>query len=801
LQTKAMSAVFTANIPLRNRRKILLSHAVRLAPLFVAGVLLGRATLFDEVSPFALAFFSAVRIAVPGLEWATALALSLGMFWRGGLLPMSSLLGMFLVYLVLQKLLVPNSWERLWRAGLAGLAVVIVRLPLLWWQTPVLYDIISTLLEVALTVATSLIFINAVSVMGSFSTERRFKPEEIMSVAITGALIITGLSGLSLLGFTLQGIALKYLIMLAGLIGGTAWGAAVGVLASFLLYLGHPLAQSYVGTYAFAGLVGGALRDWKKPGVIMGFLAATALTAVNFGGRDYLADRLLESLAASMLLLLTSSQVRSHIYRLLPMALREEAPIKTGYATRLQVLAGRRLDELSEVFRELAETFCPTAQCEDAFDQQTHKLMERLANDVCEDCPQHKDCWGKDFYKTYQGILDMLALSDLHGPLTMGIVPETVRRRCQRFKDLLKSLNSLCELHRQTLYWRKRAVESRQLVAKQLHGVAKVMTSLVNDFNLEVEYLSETEEKIKKELAEQGVFSPLVEVVKVENGRIEARITKHTCTQEQNHCATLLIPLVTEILGRQVLRENRRCASLTGKSKCTTFFSTVRVLTTDVGVAQVARTQGVSGDSFRVAELVGGKLALMISDGMGDGPLARQESRTAVTLLEQMLRAGFDKDVTVHTINAVLALRSQGEAFATVDMALLDLYTGQAELMKIGASASYHRRGDKVEVIRATTLPAGILANIEVETQKLSLTSGDILVMLSDGVLEGQDGIADKEEWLGRMLRQATAEKAKDLAEYILNRARNNSGGVVTDDMTVLVLKVLDKAISIPLVG
>ncbi len=87
------------------------------------------------------------------------------------------------------------------------------------------------------------------------------------------------------------------------------------------------------------------------------------------------------------------------------------------------------------------------------------------------------------------------------------------------------------------------------------------------------------------------------------------------------------------------------------------------------------------------------------------------------------------------------------------------------------------------------------------DTQKLALTSGDILVMLSDGVLEGQDGIADKEEWLGRMLRQATAEKAKDLAEYILNRARNNSGGVVTDDMTVLVLKVLDKAISIPLVG
>jgi len=215
----------------------------------------------------------------------------------------------------------------------------------------------------------------------------------------------------------------------------------------------------------------------------------------------------------------------------------------------------------------------------------------------------------------------------------------------------------------------------------------------------------------------------------------------------------------------------------------------------------VACSGGVCGDSYKVSELTGGKLALMVSDGMGDGPLASQESRATITLLEQMMRAGFDKEITVQTINSVLALRSQGETFATVDMALVDLYSGATEVVKIGASSSYLKRGERVEVIRAAGLPAGILANIEVDTRKLMLYPGDILVMLSDGVMEGQQGIADKEEWLARILRQATVEKAQDLADYILNRAKNNFGGTIPDDMTVVVLKILDKAVSIPLVG
>lgn len=765
------------------------------------GFFLGRAVLFGELAPFPLAFFLAVRIATPRGEWLAAAALIAGVLLRGTPMQALSLVAMILAYVALEKSISFGSRDRLLRAGLAGVAVIAARLPLFMWQSPTLFEGAVTLLEAGLTIVIGLVFAQAMTILSAFSMARRWKAEEMLALAITGAVFLLGLEGLAVGNISIQGIAIKYLVLLSAYMGGATWGATMGVAASFVLYLGHPLALTYVGMFAFGGLIGGALKEWRKIGVTLGFTVAMTLGAVNVGSRAYLGGVLIECSIAALLIFMTSSQNKSRLYRLLPMSVREEVQIEQTYASRLQSVAGKRLRDLCEVFAELAETFRSPGAHDGAPDQAATKLMERLAKDVCESCTTNRVCWGKEFYHTYQSMLDMLAYSDVHGACTVDMLPEQLRRRCAKPKEMVGCLNSLTELYRQGMYWEKRSKETRHLVANQLQGVAKIMASLASELNLEVEYLRESEERIQKELASQGVFCPHVEAVRSDNGRVEVTITKHACNPGENHCATILTPLVTEVIGRQVNRETRRCAALQGKAKCVVCLSTAHVLAVDSGVAQLARSQGVCGDSYKVSELTGGKLALMVSDGMGDGPLASHESKAAITLLEQMMRAGFDKEITVQTINSVLALRSPGETFATVDMALVDLYSGATELVKIGASSSYLKRADKVEVIRAASLPAGILANIEIDSRKIMLYPGDILVMMSDGVMEGQQGIADKEEWLARILRQATVEKAQDLADYILNRAKNNFGGNVPDDMTVLVLRILDKAVSIPLVG
>jgi len=781
---------------------VLLTRSIsRLAPTLIVALFLGRAALFGELSPFSLAFFVAVRLSIPGAEWLTALGLCAGVLLRGNAMQVISLGAMLLAYLALEKTIGLSSKERSVRAALAGVAVILARLPLFMWQPPTVFEGAITVIEGGLTFVLAIVFVHAVSLLTGFNLDRRWKLEEMLAIAVTGAIVLLGLDGLTFGQITAQGIAIKYLVMLSAFLGGPTWGATMGVATPFVVYLAHPLALTYVGTFAFGGLVAGALKDWRKLGVAVGFTAAFALSTANLGSRAVLGAAVIECAVASIGLLFTSRQGRSKLYRLLPMSVQESASLENSYSSRLQTLAAKRLRDLCEVFVELSDTFRDSSLPEKLPDQAANRLMERLAREVCEDCNSNQVCWGKEFYRTYQSMLDMLSLCDVHGSCSLDMLPEHLRRRCAKSKEMINCLNSLTELYRQNLYWEKRSVETRQLVATQLQGVAKIMSALSSELNLEVEYLRESEERIQAELKAQGIFSPNVEVIKSENGRVEVTITKHACNPGENHCVSLLTPLVTEIIGRQVSRDSRRCAAIQGKAKCSVCLSTAHVLAVDTGVAQAACSGGVCGDSYKVSELTGGKLALMVSDGMGDGPLASQESKAAIALLEQMMRAGFDKEITIQTVNSVLALRSQSETFATVDMALVDLYSGATEIVKIGASSSYLKRGDKVEVIRAASLPAGILANIEVDTRKLMLYPGDMLVMLSDGVIEGQQGIADKEEWVARILRQATMEKAQDLADYILSRAKNNFGGTIPDDMTIVVLKILDKAVSIPLVG
>ena len=69
------------------------------------------------------------------------------------------------------------------------------------------------------------------------------------------------------------------------------------------------------------------------------------------------------------------------------------------------------------------------------------------------------------------------------------------------------------------------------------------------------------------------------------------------------------------------------------------------------------------------------------------------ESGAAVAMLVRLLEAGLDLDFAVQSVNAVMLLRSDDDRFTTVDLAVVNLYTGQAEMVKAGAPPSFIKRG------------------------------------------------------------------------------------------------------------
>ena len=150
MQAKTLGALTLDKHPV-SKLSLLFQSIHRMAPTLLVGLFLGRAALFGELSPFPLAFFVAVRLVMPGSEWLTGAALALGVLLRGNPMQAVSYIAMVLAYLAIEKAVGFNSKERIVRAGLAGIAVIAVRLPLFMWQPPTLFEGIITLIEGALT--------------------------------------------------------------------------------------------------------------------------------------------------------------------------------------------------------------------------------------------------------------------------------------------------------------------------------------------------------------------------------------------------------------------------------------------------------------------------------------------------------------------------------------------------------------------------------------------------------------------------------------------------------------------------
>ena len=61
--------------------------------------------------------------------------------------------------------------------------------------------------------------------------------------------------------------------------------------------------------------------------------------------------------------------------------------------------------------------------------------------------------------------------------------------------------------------------------------------------------------------------------------------------------------------------------------------------------------------------------------------------------------------------------------------------------------------------------------------------------MMSDGVLEANEGILNKEKWIKNIIEDIDSLNPNIIAETILNKAKEHSNSK-KDDMTILVTKI-----------
>lgn len=198
----------------------------------------------------------------------------------------------------------------------------------------------------------------------------------------------------------------------------------------------------------------------------------------------------------------------------------------------------------------------------------------------------------------------------------------------------------------------------------------------------------------------------------------------------------------------------------------------------------------VSGDNYYIGEIVPGKMLFMIADGMGNGAQASVDSNTLLEALEELLQAGLKQESAIKIVNSYMAEQNRGERFATLDLLLIDLYTGHGVMCKQGAATTYIQRGEWIELVKSTSLPVGVVQDACLEQCTKKFYNRDMIVLVSDGVLESIV-FENKEDYLRSLLIEAKTDDPEELVSYVVNEICGMCGNRLKDDATILACKLV----------
>lgn len=465
---------------------------------------------------------------------------------------------------------------------------------------------------------------------------------------------------------------------------------------------------------------------------------------------------------------------------------------KKGYSTRIKDITVNKLNKFSNAFGEMAKTFDEISETKTITEKHDiTAIFDRVADRVCKDCSLCTHCWEQNFCNTYQIMFKIVEKLDSKGWIEQDDIPKYFMDRCERIDDFVKAVNNVFELFKVDMVWRSKIGESRGLVSLQLKSMSKIISNLASEFNTDISFKEDIENQIILELSKVGIRNAEAIVYENKFSKYEITLSYKGCGGKRS-CIGIVEKVVSEVVDRRMLKDGSECGLNAKTNMCTIKLVEEETFKVITGVARVSKNEKyVSGDNYTFINTGDGKYISALSDGMGTGHKACVQSKATINLIEQFMESGFDKDTTVKLINSILVLRSNDDSFATIDMSVVDLYEGEVEFVKVGAAPTFIKRSDFVETIKTASLPAGILADVEVELIHKKVGNGDFVIMVSDGIIDSFQNSQDSIKAVQNILQEMSSKNPQKIADDLLEEALcccSDKGPI--DDMMVMVSKV-----------
>lgn len=600
----------------------------------------------------------------------------------------------------------------------------------------------------------------------------KLSTDETVGGAVTLAVMALGLYRMNIAGFMPYFMIVGWTVMVCT----HSFSLSAGTLICFAIGLGGAAADINLGITAAVVAMFAVAYGFKKLGIWFSF-ASVMLT-------DLLCGVFFEAYAYDLLHPIALA-VGAGIFAVLPRKIRSKMPVyilDNGTATAKQMVKHNRsevfarLTGVAKVFYEMGDCFGYRPARAFADKTPSQVVAREVMLRTCATCPSRASCQsalGSDIGVLFEGVASV-ALSGAR--ISNADLPTFINARCRNIPALLANCSQSVSDYNARRENEKQYELSQQIVAEQMYGVGKLISNLADDVNRGINFDSALEQKLTEELSYSNIVCTEA-VMYSRDGELFLNLTVRA--DDTNKRA--LDEIVSKVMGCRMQRKGS--PQPVGSGKTALSFSAEPRYGATYGEATVLKEGSkANGDVKSVQKIGGDKLFFAICDGMGSGDDAHEGSNATLNMVENFYKAGFEGESVLNMINRLLMLRSR-DSFTALDLCVVDLRKGVAHFVKLGGVQSFVKRADNVEIVNSSALPIGIVEEAVPYTDNKLLSSGDVVMLVSDGIADalGADGIS-------LILSRAETDQPQELCDIVLAQATKHGA---KDDSTAVAIRLV----------
>ncbi len=367
----------------------------------------------------------------------------------------------------------------------------------------------------------------------------------------------------------------------------------------------------------------------------------------------------------------------------------------------------------------------------------------------------------------------------------------------QKIKDDLREVIKIANRSYKIIQIENIKINENKKANKKIADVAREVAKAVDTCIEKVEEkkdekLVKKEKELEKILRGKNLPIEKANIKQVKNGKyiVELELDFVDNSLREKSKIANIADLVSKTIGSKITFQKDKRNLETGEY--VQVYSSEDKFIMQVGSSKISKDDSeASGDCNLQIRLNDGKYVLAISDGMGTGAKARENSKLVINRLKKLLQNGFEKEQSIKLVNSSLSLKTEKDEFSTLDMCVLDLYEGNMSLIKNGACNTYIKNRKNISVIKSEEMPIGLGLEVNLKEKVLPVSDGDIILICSDGLLDSKEEL--KKDWVEEYLKNVSTNNVQKISDMILAEAIDNNYGVAGDDITVIVAKIIKR--------